>query len=63
MKAYVAMIAHNLKTLCTEPAPKFSRNSKKIGQLQGGRPKCLFGKNCRYIVPFLELDCKLYTFL
>ena len=44
MKAYIAMIAHNLKTLCTEPAPKFSRNSKKIGQLQGGRPKCLFGK-------------------
>ena len=44
VKAYIAMIAHNLKTLCTEPAPKFSRNSKKIGQLQRGRPKCLFGK-------------------
>ena len=30
MKAYVAMIAHNLKALDPDPAPKFSRNLEKF---------------------------------
>ena len=38
------MIAHNLKALYSEPAPKFSRNSEKIGKLQGERPKWIFNK-------------------
>ena len=37
-KANVLMIAHNLKVLYSERAPKFSRNSEKFGKLQGERP-------------------------
>ena len=38
MKAYGAMIAHDLKALYSEPAPKFSRNSGKLGKVQGECP-------------------------
>ena len=38
------MIAHNLKTLYSEPAPTFSRNLEKIGKLQGECPKYIFNK-------------------
>ena len=38
MKAYVAMIAHILKALYSEPAPKFSRSSRKFKKLQGEHP-------------------------
>ena len=41
MKAYVAMIAYNLKALHSEPAQKFSRNSEKIEKLHGERLKCI----------------------
>ena len=30
MKAYIVMIAHNLKVLYSEPTPKFSRNLEKL---------------------------------
>ena len=38
MKSYVAMIAHNLKALYSESAPKFPRNSEKFEKLQWERP-------------------------
>ena len=44
MKAYVAMIAPNLKALCSEAAPDFSRNSEKFGKLQGKGSKRIFNK-------------------
>ena len=44
MKAYVAMMGENVKALCSEPAPKFSRNSEKFEKLQGECPWCIFNK-------------------
>ena len=35
MKAYVAIIAYNLRALYAEPPQKFSRNLEKFGKFQG----------------------------
>ena len=38
MKAYVAMMAHNLKALYFKSTTRFSSNSEKFEKLQGQRP-------------------------
>ena len=62
MKAYVAMIVHNLKALYSEPDPKFDKNLKNCKE--NVRDEVGFQYNCRYVVSLLELDCSnLYLLL
>ena len=56
MKAYVAMLLHNLKIVYPEHALKFSRNSEKFVKFQGEHPwKRAFSINLQICSAFARI--------